>query len=759
MAKSIRAKCNWVLGEISPRMMGRFEIDKPIFHNASEILENILILQSGGIMFRPGTVFAAEIKDSGEKVRLERFRYSTSQEYAMEVGAKYIRFFANKGQLTSGGVPVEVSTIFEKADLFGLQFANKADVMYIVHPNYFPQKLVRTSSTTFTISDAPIVRGAFLDSNIIASSTITPSADTGAGITLTAVNDIFLAGHVGSLWRIKDGVVKIVGFTSTKIVTADVQAEPDGSAGNLNAAGATSDWAEGAFSAVRGYPAAVTFHDGRLLYGGTSYAPQKWYGSVIGAYDNFDVGAGNDSDAYIYEISSNLVNDIRWMEADTYLKFGTSGGTISAKNSSAVGITPKSVPQIVFDSDYSCMYQQPERIGGYLFYLQSNTFQMRQLVYDFYTDRDKSEDMNMLADHVLRDGGGAVEMMRQQSPSDRLWVVRNDGQIAVFSRNPDQQVQGWTRIVAGETSGGVGVFETACVLPQDGDDDLIWVVVKRLVNGVIKRYVEYFSTEIFNNYWEANRLDCSLSLDSPIIITGITQASPGVITAVGHGLVDGDQIKIDNVVGMTELNNKRYYVKYIDVDTFSLLSIDDSSDIDTTNYGDYFSDGEVRKMNTVFSGLDHLEGETVYAVADGGIPPGQQSFVVSGGSITLPYPAAVVHIGLLYTGRIKFLPLGDTATNTTGQGKSRKLYEAIFRVWQSAGGKFGMNEDHLFNMIYPNQTPNVNPPATGILYTGDFEPDFESYFTKYCNPIIVLDKPLPFMLLAAIMSSDVEDSK
>lgn len=48
---------------------------------------------------------------------------------------------------------------------------------------------------------------------------------------------------------------------------------------------------------------------------------------------------------------------------------------------------------------------------------------------------------------------------------------------------------------------------------------------------------------------------------------------------------------------------------------------------------------------TVISGLGHLEGETLSGLLDGSVVTG---LVVSGGSVTLPYPAAVAHLGLPY---------------------------------------------------------------------------------------------------------------
>lgn len=621
--KGTIAKTNWVLGEISPRVKGRFDADKPIYKNGAQILENMLINQAGGVQFRPGTQFIHEVKDSTKKVRLERFQYSISQEYVMEIGDKYIRFYANLGQVIVPSAPawvtltnyvvgdyvtessiiyycliahtagtfatdlaagdwvaqnaLEIPTIFQQPSIFDIQVANKADVMYMVHPSYPPQKLIRTSATTFTIGDVPFVRGPFLDTNLTAT-TITPSADTGTNIALVASTAIFNALHVGSLWRVKGGVVKITTFTNSTHVHGDVQAEPDGTAGNLGTGpGATDDWAEGAFSNYRGWPTAITFHEQRLVYVGV-YKPQTLYASVSGAYDNFDKGSATDSDAWTYEIASNVVNAVRWLNSDTALKIGTSGGTVTASSQSTVGITATTPPNITFDTDEGVMNAASLKVGGYVFYLQANKFNLRQLTFDLIVNKDKTNDLNLLADHVLRDGGGAVWMARQQSPNNRLWVGRADGQIAVLTRNPEQQVTGWCRIIGGESdftatcNGLAGGFETGTVLPIDGKDDQVWVVCQRLIGGTFKRFVEVFTDELFNDYWEPVRVDSSLSLDSPKSISAISNTNPIVVTSNAHGFSNGDFVKLDGIIGMEFLNDQVYQIFNVTTNTFDLYN-------------------------------------------------------------------------------------------------------------------------------------------------------------------------------------------
>jgi hypothetical protein len=731
--KGTIGKTNWSLGEISPRSWGRFDADKPIWKNGAAIIENMLIGQACSVANRPGTQYVGPVKNSANKSCLRRFTYSISQEYMMEIGNEYIRFFSNfnniPGQVvvpaapqwltstaytigqyvTESGVTyicivahtsgtfatdlaagdwilqnaaplwvtstayvvgdyvtdvssgnvyycviahtsgtfatdlaaqkwvlqnvLEIPTPFQQADIFNLQMAQKADVMYIVHPNYFPQKLIRTSATSFTLNPVPFFRGPFLDTNISAT-TITPSGATGSGITLTASDPIFLPEHVGSLWLVLNAVVLITGYTSSTVLTGNVQPElnvpavpnawglgqtyavgdyvsnggtvyrclvgnvtsgssvfstdlsagywiaTSGSDGDIGTTSATTIWAEGAFSAVRGYPSTVTFHEGRLVYGATQYQPQTLYASASFAYDDFDTGTSQDADAYTYEIANQQSNGMRWLESDTALQIGTSGGTVSAADGNAsTGITPSSPPEITYNDNYGVMAQQPVKLGGFVFFLTANGFYIRQLTFDLITSKYKAGNQMVLADHILRDGLGAVQMACQVSPYDRIWVVRADGQLAVFTRDPDQQVEGWSRLVGGESDGTVscnglsGGFETLDILPIDGQDDQIWVIVQRLINGSFVRWVEVFTDELFNNYWEPVRVDASLSYDNPLPITNITNTLPITVTIANHGYSNGDLIKLEGIIGMGgKFNDNVYVIGSVTTNTFVLVS-------------------------------------------------------------------------------------------------------------------------------------------------------------------------------------------
>jgi len=173
--------------------------------------------------------------------------------------------------------------------------------------------------------------------------------------------------------------------------------------------------------------------------------------------------------------------------------------------------------------------------------------------------------------------------------------------------------------------------------------------------------------------------------------------------------------------------------------------------VDGRNKCKYLAGGFARKMVTTLSGLDHLEGQKVVIVQDGQVSADTLQ-TVSSGTVTLSVPAAVAHVGLPYTGKIQLLPLNSDGQQVNAT-KKRTLTDVCFRLFQSLGGKFGKDEDVLYTLAYGEQQPQASP-----LFTGDFhDVPFEAQIADTWAPWIVQDQPLPFMLLAAVITSDIEE--
>ena len=154
---------NFTGGEFSPSLYGRTDLAK--YYNACKLLENYLIKPQGGAVRRPGTYYVADVKYHAKKVRLIPFQFSTTQAYILELGDKYIRFYMDDGQIQSGTSAYEIASPYKEGELFELDYAQSADVMYIVHPDHAPRKLTRTGHTSWTLSTPSFTANPFTGAN------------------------------------------------------------------------------------------------------------------------------------------------------------------------------------------------------------------------------------------------------------------------------------------------------------------------------------------------------------------------------------------------------------------------------------------------------------------------------------------------------------------------------------------------------------------------------------------------------------------
>ncbi len=152
-------------GEISRRLDGRTDLAK--YHSGCRELTNFLVLPQGGAASRPGTQFVAATKYHDRESRVIPFNYSVAQAYILEFGHEYVRFHtAGGGRVLDGEVPYEVETPYQESEVFGLQFVQSADVLYLVHPNHEPAKLSRFAHTDWRYEAMRPKDGPFLEDNL-----------------------------------------------------------------------------------------------------------------------------------------------------------------------------------------------------------------------------------------------------------------------------------------------------------------------------------------------------------------------------------------------------------------------------------------------------------------------------------------------------------------------------------------------------------------------------------------------------------------
>jgi hypothetical protein len=210
-------------GEISPLALSRADLEK--YYTSVETLENFITTPWGPAERRSGTRFVAEVKTSSKKTRIINFQFSTSQAYILEFGDLYMRVYRNGGQVQSGTSAFELVTPYTEAQLPDLQSAQSADTLFVVHQDVAPRKITRTGDAAWTVKTINFLPPPSVETNVIPATTLTLSAVSGNGQTATAGAAAFLASDVGREIQEKTsgtGRAVIVAFTSTTVVTVDI---------------------------------------------------------------------------------------------------------------------------------------------------------------------------------------------------------------------------------------------------------------------------------------------------------------------------------------------------------------------------------------------------------------------------------------------------------------------------------------------------------------------------------------------------------
>jgi hypothetical protein len=451
---------------------------------------------------------------------------------------------------SSPGVAVEVVTPYSSADLFNadgtprLSFSQSGDFLYLAHGSHQPRIIKRTSATAFSISLYEGKGGPWMIMNDTAT-TVYASAETGA-VTLTASAAIFTADHVGGLfqleskntnsvppwevskavgigdrrradgktyealtagttgtlrpvhnygslsdggvtWEFRDpgyGYAKITAFTSSTVVSATVVDRlPDQCVGSGNA---TTRWYFGEWSTANGWPTDVAFFRERLWWG----RKQMVWGSVSADFTDYApriFGEVTADMAITVTLVSGKINDVQWMLGDEELLCGTAGGEFSIgelTNGDPIGQGNVRARLI---SSYGSRAVPPIKNGDASMFIQRSGLKARDVSYDTLNFKYTGSDATVLAEHIT--ASGVVAMAFAQEPDPVVWAVRADGKLIGFTWNNEQEVRGWHR----HPIGGDGFVEAVAVMPAaEGDRAEVWLVVKRTIDGVTKRYHEYF---------------------------------------------------------------------------------------------------------------------------------------------------------------------------------------------------------------------------------------------------------------------------
>jgi hypothetical protein len=309
---------------------------------------------------------------------------------------------------------------------------------------------------------------------------------------------------------------------------------------------ATTDWALGSFSDTTGYPSCVTFFEQRLVFAATKDQPQTLFFSKSGDYENFDEnyhGDVVDDDSIVYTIASNQVNAITFLSATRTLIIGTVGGEFSCSGGGTdEAITPTNI-LIKKQSSHGCANIDAISVGNVTLFLQRAKRKIRELAYNFDVDGYVAPDLTILAEHIT--DSGINEMSYQQEPNQTVWCVRDDGRLIGLTYQREQQVVAWHHHIFGGSFGtGNAVCESIATIPTSDTEYQTWVIVKRTVNGVTRRYIEYINTFDFDetDNTSFNFLDSQLSYSGSAVttLTGLDHLEGQTVSVLANGATHPD---------------------------------------------------------------------------------------------------------------------------------------------------------------------------------------------------------------------------
>lgn len=217
----------------------------------------------------------------------------------------------------------------------------------------------------------------------------------------------------------------------------------------------TTVWSEQSFSAVRGYPAAVTFHENRLVFGGTIAEPDKLFFSKIGSYYNFSTGNAEATDGFDITAATGEVNQIRYLLSNRDLQVFTATGELYVPTYLNQSITPTNA-QIRKQTPYGCEFVRPLSVDGATVFVQKDGKVVREYLYTDNEDAYSSTAISTIASHLIDSPKYATIVHSGFGLADSFYATTlSNGDLTLFTSNRAEKRAAWTRVTTDGTFGSV----------------------------------------------------------------------------------------------------------------------------------------------------------------------------------------------------------------------------------------------------------------------------------------------------------------
>ena len=505
------SQTNFTQGQVGPNIFGRN--DTPIYRAGLAELSNFLILPQGGLQKRRGFQFIAADPDNSTtpngsstlttvgfhaQSRLIPFKFADGQEYVLifepadsglGTSAKMHVYYQDVRQTVltngSGGNVFPITT----SNIADIRFTQSFDYMIMVHPDIRPLQIVRGAnnaswtSTYLSFDHLP-------QANFNFQTTLTPASASGNNVNFTLssgsyawVDAAWPDGHVGMKLDINGGQAEITSVTNTTVAVCKIIYDLVDTEAALG-----HEWEIDAFSNLSntlggGWPRSVSFHQNRLIFGGSRDKPQTLFGSQSGDFFNFDnytrvvddngdvTGAITDDAGIQFTIASDSVNVVRHLVSQQSLFIFTSDGEFDM---SGEPVTPSNV-LVRKQTGYGigAGVTTPKIVDNEVLFIAKGGKQLRAFVYNFNTDAYSAKNYS-LVHHDILTGADRIAVLTNYSNTNTNYVfcTNSDGTMGVLGVNTEFSVVGWMKFTTD------GNFTDMTVI-----DDSLYTLVQRYDNN------------------------------------------------------------------------------------------------------------------------------------------------------------------------------------------------------------------------------------------------------------------------------------
>lgn len=571
---TLRFQPSFAAGVLGPSLHGRIDTTK--YDVGLKAAFNCFVHVHGGASNRAGTQFVADLTDGDKRFRLVPFARSEKVNLVLIFGDGNMKAIEDGAILQDGGSDYQLATsIPVSLDKDGnevvptFDYQQSFDVLYIADRNFAPKKLSRTGNTSWTIEpldtsppDAAIPSLTFV-SNASGSSrykyVVTAVIDgvetlSSAPFERSNCQDLNIDGAKNTLtftfpneaeyakvYRDRGGVLGYIGFSEDGSFIDD-NISPDLTS--------TPPEDHEFFSEAADYPAIVGLHQQRLMFANTQNSPQSLFLSRIGNFEDFGKSQVlTADDGFEKFMTGSASAEIKAMLSLRELLVFTSTGEASLSGpDSTITATNPIETQFGYTGSYDI---QPIVIEDTAMFVDRTGRQVRDLKYAFEQDGYSGNDLTIFANHYFSDArvsGWAYA----KNPHSVVWVFLEDGRLLSFTYKREHQVWAWCDH---DLSGGK--VEQIAVIPE-GDYDRVYMIVRRVIGGVTKRYVERMDSRSFKNIEDAWFVDCGVKHDGAPsnVVSGLGHLEGETVSVLADGnvvenlVVTGGQVTLQNAASV-----------------------------------------------------------------------------------------------------------------------------------------------------------------------------------------------------------------